>query len=246
MPLKNAWNTANEPLVPEEPVRRLGEQMTTPHLDESPTWAKLKGFGAGALEGLRQQTSPVNIVSNLATMIPAASMISRGVKAARGGAALLEAPQAAHAVAPTMDLLGELPQARQVLPSGGDVDALTGALKYSLAKVPNAKNLSDAVQGLQEAAPQALHHAPEFAPVGGEASFNAGRDAAQPFLDPIEQAYQRIRGTMGTPAKHSSQAIQDISHPGAQQMIEKLHGEARPTFAKLQQEGAFNGLRSNR
>lgn len=78
-----------EPLVPEEPVRKLQEKMTTPVLDENPLWAQVKGFGAGALEGLRGQTSPLNIASNLAMLIPGAGVVGRG------GAALAEAPQAA-------------------------------------------------------------------------------------------------------------------------------------------------------
>lgn len=201
--LQKAWGAANEPLIPEAPVRQLQESMTTPHLDESPLWAKVKGFGAGALEGLRGQSSPVNIASNLAMLVPGAGIIGKGAQAARGGAAVMEAPQAARGLA-----AGE------------------GALA-----------------GLMEAAPQVLHHAAEFAPVGGEEAFNATRGALPKVADPVEAAYQKIMSTMGRPVEHNSQAIADIARPGTQEMMGKLHDEANPVFRRLQETGAFSGQR---
>lgn len=184
-----------DPLVPEEPVRKLQERMTTPVLDENPLWAQVKGFGAGALEGLRGQTSPLNIASNLAMLVPGAGMIGRG------GAALAEAPQVAKA--------------------GG------------------------AMAGLAEAAPQALHTAAEFAPVGGEGAWNAARGMAEKVTDPAEAAYKRILATMGKKdaVVHNSQAIADMARPGTQQMMEQLHQEARPAFEALRDQGAFSGQR---
>lgn len=187
-----------DPLVPEEPIRKLQEQMTTPKLDESPWWAMTKGFGAGALEGLRGQTSPLNLAGIAASFIPGAGA------AARGGAALAEAPQLAKA--------------------GG------------------------AMAGLAEAAPQALHDVAEFAPVGGEGAWNAARGVAEKFTDPAEAAYKRILATMGKKdaVVHNSQAIADMSRPGTQQMMEKLHSEARPAFEALRDKGVFSGERTIR
>jgi hypothetical protein len=55
----------------------------------------------------------------------------------------------------TPDLVEAGPVARQMMPTGGDVDALTGALKYGLAKVPQARALQAPVQGLARAVPSA-------------------------------------------------------------------------------------------
>jgi hypothetical protein len=196
--LSKAWGAANEPLIPEEPVRQLQESMTTPHLDENPWWARAKGFGAGALEGLRGQSSPMNIASNLAMLVPGAGLIGKGAQAARGGAALAEAPQAVEG-------LGRM---------GG------------------------AMSGLMHAAPAA-----EFAPVGGEAAWNATRPVAAAIPDPAVAAYERILQQLPTGVEHNSQAIADMARPGTQEMLGKLHNEANPVFRKMQGEGAFSGQR---
>lgn len=194
--LSKAWGAANEPLVPEAPVKQLGEQMTTPVLDENPWWARAKGFGAGALEGLRGQTSPLNIASNLAMFVPGAGIVGKGAQA-----------------------MGETAQAGKAAGGGG------------------------AMAGLMEAAPSL---GAEFAPVGGEAAWNATRPAVEKIADPAVAAYERILQQLPTGQAHNSQAIADMARPGTQQMMEKLHQEARPAFEQLQKSGAFNGLRQNR
>lgn len=61
---KQGWNWANKPLVPpSETVDKLAQ----PGLEDSPGWARVKGFTSGALEGLRGQTSPLNL-AGLATL----------------------------------------------------------------------------------------------------------------------------------------------------------------------------------
>lgn len=196
---QKAWGAANEPLIPEAPVRAAQESMTTPVLDENPWWARAKGFGAGALEGLRGQSSPMNIASNLAMLVPGAGVIGKGAQAARGGAALAEAPQAARG--------------------------------------------ASAMAGLVDAAPQALHDLAEFAPVGGEAAWNAARPTAAAATDPAMAAYERILQQLPTGVEHNSQSIADMARPGTQQMMQRLHSEARPAFEQLQKQGAFSGQR---
>ncbi|SRR5258708_2794978 len=161
--LSSLWSAANQPLIPEAPMRRAQEAMTTPHLDESPLWAKTKGFGAGALEGLRNMVTPLGIASLAIPGAEAGEGVEAGVQAARG-------------MSPTMDLLGELPAARQMMPTGGDVDALTGLLKYNLAKVPNAA--SKAQKGL----------------VAGVHDSQSIRDLANPSAQAqMEKMYQQNR-----------------------------------------------------
>lgn len=110
-----------DPLVPKEAIDPLQQWLEQRRLDQSPMEAQIKGFGSGALEGLRSLTSP----ANLASMIP-------------GGAAakmLSFAPKVARMAGPTMDLLERAP-VRQVAPSMDDVGALVGSMKHNLAKIP--------------------------------------------------------------------------------------------------------------
>lgn len=86
----------------------------------------------------------------------------------------------------TPDLVQAGKGAAQHLPSGSDVEALTGLLKHNLAKVPQAgQKASQAIQGLGASLP-------EYTPVGGEAALNASRPAAQRVTDPVQAVYQRM------------------------------------------------------
>lgn len=61
--LKRAGSWATTPLLPQEAIEPVQTAMTEPHLDENPILTRVKGFGAGALEGLRGLTTPVDIAS---------------------------------------------------------------------------------------------------------------------------------------------------------------------------------------
>ena len=87
--LQTLLQRALTPLVPETAVAPAVASLTTPKLDQSPWMARLKGFGAGALEGVREQTSPLNLIS--AAMIPSGARAGAGVMKgiARGGRSVL-------------------------------------------------------------------------------------------------------------------------------------------------------------
>jgi hypothetical protein len=51
-------NWFTDPLLPQSAVQPLQDKLTEPSLTQSPWMAALKGFGAGALEGVRGMTSP--------------------------------------------------------------------------------------------------------------------------------------------------------------------------------------------
>jgi hypothetical protein len=97
----------------------------------------------------------------------------------------------------------------QVAPTGEDVDALTGLLKYNLAKVPksDAKLASDYAAGASKYAgvrniipsgqPPLGTINPEFTPTGGERMYNAARGLKSALVDHVEAAYNNIRGRMG-------------------------------------------------
>lgn len=84
--LKKAYSFATTPLVSKEAIEPAQEALDAPALDRSPMEARLRGFGAGALEGLRGFTSPLSIAA-LAGGIPelgaakAAPGIVRGAEA---------------------------------------------------------------------------------------------------------------------------------------------------------------------
>ncbi len=112
-----------DPLVPEEALDPLQQWLQKRSRDQSPMEAQIKGFGSGALEGLRGLTSPASLVG----MVPAGTAAK----------ALAFAPKVARMVGPTMDLLESAP-VRQMAPAMDDVSALIGSMKHSLAKVPQA------------------------------------------------------------------------------------------------------------
>lgn len=63
--LKNAWGWANTSLIPDSMAQPVEDAIDHPTLDRSPLEASLRGFGAGALEGLRQQVTPLNALALL-------------------------------------------------------------------------------------------------------------------------------------------------------------------------------------
>lgn len=52
-----------KPLIPQESIQGMQDSLTEPHLDQSPFMASVKGFGAGALTGLRNLSTPTNITA---------------------------------------------------------------------------------------------------------------------------------------------------------------------------------------
>lgn len=123
-----------EPLVPQTAIDPMQKWLDQRRLDQSPEEAQLRGFGSGALEGLRSLTSPIN----LAGMLP-------------GGAAaklLKFAPRAARAMGPSMEVLEDLPGVAQAMPSMDEVTSLLGGMKQNLARVPQAGQRAQVLRNL--------------------------------------------------------------------------------------------------
>ena len=169
------------PLVPEAPVRRLQEQIDAPTLDRSPWEARARGFGAGALEGLRGLTSPLS----LAGMVPLGRAASMAPRAVQG------LSRAIQRGGPTLDLVEDAPAVAQAMPNMGAVDDMIGALRYNLAKIPGKagpRTPPTETLGTQLA---------EFTPRGGEAAYNAARPARTLPADIGESTYNRMLQTRG-------------------------------------------------
>ena len=171
--LKKGLNFATTPLVDEETIQPYQDMMDAPILERSPMEARMRGFGAGALEGLRGMTTPLDLAGMAAGGMGAlASRMGRGARGV-GRAAnsfdLVE-PGVVQQVAPVMD----------------DVDSLIGDLQRNLAKVPSKRPAPMETLGEQ---------LPEFTPRGGEGLYNVGRQA--PTRDPMEGFYQQMMTKMG-------------------------------------------------
>jgi len=92
--------------------------------------------------------------------------------------------------------------------------------------------------------------------VGADTSANrAGQlvSAALPFaaaarggLGALRSAPEALSGLSGAipEAAQTYSAEQVLSHPSAQAMMERLHGQAAPTFKRMEAAGAFGGDRS--
>lgn len=185
--LRKLGSFATTPLVDEETIAPYQDALDHPTLERSPMEARLRGFGAGAMEGVRSMTDPLSIAS---FAIPGMHSL---MGAARGAEGIAGGVRAAKALAPTMDLI-ESPAVRQVAPAIDDVESLVGDLRRNLARIPSSRAVAKPTSALEQLGTMAPQ--PEFVERGGEAAYNAGRTAQtgiQP-LDVHQALLQRLGG----------------------------------------------------
>lgn len=170
--LKKMGSWASTPMVDEESIAPIQDAIDSPSLDRSPGMARLQGFGAGAIEGLRGMTSPMNLAMSA---IPALG-------------ALRGAGRVAKAAGPTLDLV-EPSVIKQVAPAMDDVDSLIGDMQRNLARVPNRRPPMETL-GEQAA---------EFTPRGGEGIYNVARQhgSGAQHMDPHQMLMMRGMGGRG-------------------------------------------------
>lgn len=209
---------AQTPLVPQSAIQPAVSSLTEPKLDQSPMMARIKGFGAGALEGLRGQTSPLNLAA-LATL-PMGGGAARGAVAGAEGLARV-IPEVVEAA----------PAVKQVMPMADDVTRLAAQLKNRLMQVPSAgsKTLGQV--------------APEYTAVGGESALNAGREAMKRVPVPRQDAYTRIlgsgRGNMGQMASEAGEVNPNLiigggAALGGALLAKKLYDAVKGVGDKIQ------------
>ncbi len=165
--LKKLGSAAITPLVDEDTIAPYQDALDAPSEQRSPFEAQLRGFGAGAMEGVRRMTSPLEM----------GSMMLGGGAAFAGLRGAGRAGQAISRLAPTMDLI-EPSVVKQVAPAMDDVSSLIGDMQRNMARIPSKRPPMPAqAQGnaFGRQAPSA-----EFVPRGGEAAFNALRPAPTP------------------------------------------------------------------
>lgn len=161
-------NWLTTPLVP--PSQTI-DRMAQPGLNDSPMWARMKGFGSGALEGLRQQTSPLNLAASAATMLPGGAML-RGIGGAgRMGEAASGAIQGLSRVTP--EFLDAAPAVRQLMPEADDVTRLYHQAQQAMSRVPTGSARLPSVS-----------LPAEMVTPGAEAGYNAVRAIPTPPTNP--------------------------------------------------------------
>lgn len=97
-------NYLNTPLIPAAPVKAAQAAIDTPNLNRSPWEARIRGFGAGALEGLRNLSTPTNLASTALLAVPGVG------EASALGRVASEAPEAIQGLSkaiPAAETLGE-------------------------------------------------------------------------------------------------------------------------------------------
>lgn len=172
----------NTPLIPAAPVKRLQDAIDTPTLERSPWEARVRGFGAGALDGLRNLSSPANLVSIGSLLVPG---MGEGVGLAKGAKAVSGAAQGLSDGLPSIQAVSEgVNGLRQAMPTAREVTGLLGQMGSNLKNVPTS-----AMKALKMGTPSSAD--PHFVPMGGEGAYNASRAGLMP-KNPQEMAYEQI------------------------------------------------------
>jgi hypothetical protein len=174
-PLRSAWDFANKPLLPQGAVQPAQDALQARQGDSVP-WAQAKGFGSGALEGLRDLTSPLNL-AGIATL-------------PFGGGAAAGAARGAAEAGPALRGLGAVGEGLGAAARGGALPAGAGAVmeRMGAQAAPTFNRLrgagafaGDRTVGAIKPLMRGGEGLAEFAPAteAGEAVANAARPAAQ-------------------------------------------------------------------
>lgn len=198
-------------VIPRRAIRGVQDAVDDPTGDYSddPMMARLRGFGAGALEGAADAfTSPLGLATG--------ALGGAGLTAALRG--LKAAPTAVKSLVDVVPDVVHSAPIRQVMPSADDVTALLGDLRRNLAKVPNAGTTPP--RGPNAAALQSMPA--EFVGRGQEKLWNAARTPAPRPQDPhVAEMFQR--GVSQGPAPSGS--LNGFEEPAA--ILARLRG-SRP------------------
>lgn len=182
------YNPLTKSVIPEAPIKRAAAAMTEPRLDESPLWAGVKGFGAGALEGLQRFATPLNIATAIPTVRGAVGLM-QGAKAAPGAIGALSKWSAD-------DLLGN-PSSMAVMDRMYKSANPTFQQLNKGGMFSGPRNVGNLYGPTAKAAETLGEGVAEFTPVGGEAMYNVARQGLQKAADPMESVYKAIMSKMG-------------------------------------------------
>lgn len=218
--MPNYFDKLNQPLVPQGAIEGAQNAIDPRDSASSNVWGqRLRGFGAGALEGLRQQTTPLN----LAAMIPA----GRLVKGAQG---LMGAAREAPAALEGLEIA-----AQRVHPKFYDPEA-----EYAQFLKNSAKDDVEAAAKLR-GTPADTAHSPaaqalEHPRVGGGDELSALDQHQNNTYDSI---MKQARPTVTTP-NLANRSVKDLMNPQAVGTMDKMFEEANPVFKQMQAKGMFN------
>lgn len=129
----NPYQFLTSSVIPQSVIQPTQDSLTEPHLDQSPTMARIKGFGAGALQGLRDQLTPSNIAAAAMPALPGANPRFLGL----AQKLLSRAPEAAEGA--SQAILG----LSRALPGAEEAGA---GMEGATSQVKNLMNMRDAEQ----------------------------------------------------------------------------------------------------
>ncbi len=174
--LKQAKDWATTPLVEEDnPLmgKPAQDYLDSPSLSRPPMEARIAGFGAGALEGLRGLTTPLDLAGM-------AAGAAGGARSAMGRMApyVAETASSSPYMKPLAQVVEGAQKVGQRLPNMGEVDDIIGGMKYNLAKVPSSLGSETG------------KISPEMAILGGGAAAGLGAYG--------KQAYEGLKGALSS------------------------------------------------
>lgn len=128
-----------DPLIPQSAIRPMQQSLEGTNWSDSELEAQLRGFGSGALEGLRNLSSPAQLAAIASTFVPAMGI--------------------ARAAAPVAEATGLMGQAARMAPSAARLPAqFTKAISPMSAQVgvpaefgPLARASGEIIDGLKAA-----------------------------------------------------------------------------------------------
>jgi hypothetical protein len=195
--LKQAYRGATTSVVPQRFTDAAADSVDSPTADRAPWEARMRGFGAGAIEGAADQLNPLNIIASLVPgyrAVRGAWGIGKGAQAAAGVGRAVEGAAAGgraieRAAAPTLDIIEHAP-VKQIAPALDDVDALIGDMTRNLAKIRPATRATGHMPGLGPASG-------EFVAPGAEAAYNTVNSGGARLGQYGDQFYRELMRKMG-------------------------------------------------
>lgn len=193
----------NDPLLPQSAIDPAQQYLEQPKLDQSPWMARLKGFGSGALEGLRNLTKPSELAGIASLAIPGMGEAALGSRLGGAAGGLARAvPAMSDLSSITPEVVEAAQGVKQVLPNMMEGADMMGAMKYNLAKLPSGAR---AMPGATDMMSEVGKITPEAAIAGGAAGAgglylaNKARQAIQglnqnaPSANPFQKATNALQ-----------------------------------------------------
>lgn len=195
-PLSSAWHAISDPLtdLPSRMAKSVGDYIDAPSLDRSPMMASIRGFGAGALQGLGDVVSGMTSPINLATA---------GAGALEKSALLEGLPQLARMANIGGRVAGGLTSAHGAA-GVMDPNATMGERAFSLAELAGGgSQMLAAPKAIGSARPAAMGEAPTGQPIP------VGKGSTRPVAPELKAMQKGLPQATGEAADTGIQGVVD-------------------------------------